>query len=90
MLKTDKVEYNSQSPELGLVYTRTWVQITEPQKQKAKQPPTLPKNKNKNQQTNQNKTLLTWILDRARYTLDFHSVFILRYCDDLEWTNCLL
>ena len=22
--------------------------------------------------------------------MDFHSVFIFRYCDDLEWTNCLL
>lgn len=22
--------------------------------------------------------------------MDFHSVFILRYCEDLECTNCLL
>lgn len=36
------------------------------------------------------KSFPTWIRDRARYTLDFHSVFIFRYCDDLEWTNCLL
>lgn len=36
------------------------------------------------------KSPLTWIRDRARYTLDFHSVFIFRYCDDFEWTNCLL
>lgn len=33
---------------------------------------------------------LTWMRERARYTLDFHSVFILRYCEDLECTNCLL